>query len=49
MWPRQDEPRRVMAALGEHPCVRTARVRDLLVALPRIGAVRAGRILVWGA
>jgi hypothetical protein len=27
------------------PCVRTARVRDLLVALPRIGSVRAGRIL----
>ena len=27
------------------PCARTARVRDLLVALPRIGAVRAGRIL----
>ena len=27
------------------PCARTARVRDLLVALPRIGWVRAGRIL----
>ena len=27
------------------PCARTARVRDLLVVLPRIGSVRAGRIL----
>ena len=27
------------------PCARTARVRDLLVALPRIGAVRAGHVL----
>ena len=27
------------------PCARTARVRDLLVALPKIGSVRAGRIL----
>ena len=26
-------------------CVRTARVRDLLLVLPKIGAVRAGRIL----
>jgi hypothetical protein len=27
------------------PCARTARVRDLLMVLPRIGSVRAGRIL----
>jgi hypothetical protein len=26
-------------------CVRTARVRDLLVALPKIGSIKAGRIL----
>ncbi|MGZ4337137.1 MAG: integration host factor, actinobacterial type [Gaiellaceae bacterium] len=26
-------------------CLRTARVRDLLVALPKIGSVKAGRIL----
>jgi hypothetical protein len=26
-------------------CVRTARVRDVLLAVPRIGSVRAGRIL----
>jgi hypothetical protein len=26
-------------------CVRTARVRDVLLALPKIGSVRAGRIL----
>jgi hypothetical protein len=26
-------------------CVRTARVRDVIVALPRIGSVKAGRIL----
>jgi len=26
-------------------CARTARVRDLLLALPRIGSVKAGRIL----
>jgi hypothetical protein len=27
------------------PCVRTARVRDLLLVLPKIGSVRAARIL----
>ncbi len=27
------------------PCVRTARVRDLLLALPSVGSVKAGRIL----
>jgi hypothetical protein len=26
-------------------CVRTARVRDVLLALPKVGAVKAGRIL----
>ena len=26
-------------------CVRTARIRDLLLAVPKIGSVRAGRIL----
>jgi hypothetical protein len=26
-------------------CVRTARVRDVLLALPKIGSVKAGRIL----
>ena len=32
--------------LAEPPeCVRTARVRDVLLALPKIGAVKAGRIL----
>jgi hypothetical protein len=32
--------------LAEPPaCVRTARVRDLLVVLPKIGSVKAGRIL----
>jgi hypothetical protein len=34
------------AILADPPsCARTARVRDLLVVLPRIGSVRAGRIL----
>src|SRR5713226_9919730 len=27
------------------PCVRTARVRDLLLVLPKVGSVRAARIL----
>ncbi len=27
------------------PCARTARVRDLLLVLPKIGSVRAARIL----
>jgi len=35
-----------LAELARPPaCARTARVRDLLVALPKIGSVKAGRIL----
>ncbi len=35
-----------MTILADPPaCVRTARVRDVLLVLPKIGPVRAGRIL----
>ena len=36
----------LLQILADPPaCVRTARIRDLLVAVPKIGSVRAGRIL----
>ena len=37
------EPAQILAQPPE--CVRTARVRDVLLALPKIGSVKAGRIL----
>jgi hypothetical protein len=37
------EPAQILARPPE--CVRTARVRDVLLALPKIGPVKAGRIL----